>query len=943
MPSYTLEIEALGIYTTNTPFLEIWEDGVLHSSHSISSLGSSMSLSISYGGSLPSSLELRFDDGFSEPSRRIEIQSVKINNKYVNVNNFLSADSLTKGQGATLDMTNADFLFDASEPASSEFTTGATLTLTGGADVSRLNLSTSDHVFDALGGRDIIYLGSGNDKVSGNTGNDVIYGGQGHDLLFGSDGDDILYGEEGDDRIFGGLNNDRIHGDEGNDEIHGGAGNDRLNGNDGDDIITGGTGADRLNGGIGADYLFGDGGADTLMGGAGNDSIDGGAGNDLAYGGNGNDIINGGNGADILGGDRGDDIIDGGNGNDQIFGGADDDTLSGGAGNNILRGGSGNDIIYGVSATDSASVTASDGVLINSQTFTFDSGFEGWAYYDSFFGGGNAAYTDGVHTSSEGGESNGAIELISGGVDNSTRSFLANGIERDFTKTSATSDAFIEFSFRMVHDEEFDDYDFYNLFYQINGATANDMFQFQAYDNDGGDKDTGWQTFRLELGQLSAGTHTISLGGFLYEKDSVLEESRIFLDDITWGEIDTGSTTGRTNTFYAGAGNDTLYGSSETDIFIFETAHAFSGVTQIEKFDGSDLDTIDISELLLGFDPFAQDITNYVRTVNSGSNTLLQIDTDGLAAGSGFTTIAEIHDINDIDVLTFAKSGNLDVGTDLTGYGETPGTARSINVGESQSYYVGEGVGEEDFWFGVDLVAGTEYVIWARGSMTEGGSNIDPLINGIYASDGVTSVSGGDDDGGVWYDSRLYFTPGSTDRYYIDTGAYNDQGSIKLHVYEAGNIYSSGWGSQTHNGTANSDWFDSGQDDDILYGNGGNDFLWGEAGDDDLYGGTGADVLFGGNGADDFFFTSTDAIDEIIDFETEDGDRLDISNILVGFGGGDDIDDFVLFTTTADGDTMMSVDVNGTVGGVNFVDVAVLLGNTGEVVQTLYDNGDIVV
>ncbi len=140
MPSYTLEIEAFGVFATNMPSLEIWEDGVLDSTHPISSNGSTFSATISYGGLLPASLAFTFNDGFAANGRTIEIRSVKINNQYVNTGNYLSSDSLTKGQSATVDIDSinthdSDFIFDSSDPAASEFTTGATETFTAGNDI----------------------------------------------------------------------------------------------------------------------------------------------------------------------------------------------------------------------------------------------------------------------------------------------------------------------------------------------------------------------------------------------------------------------------------------------------------------------------------------------------------------------------------------------------------------------------------------------------------------------------------------------------------------------------------------------------------------------------------------------------------------------------------------------------------------------------------------
>lgn len=183
MPSYTLEIQAFSFYTSNMPSLEIWEDGVLDSTHSISSSGSTISVVINYGGTLPTSLALTFNDAFAANGRSIEIRAVKINDQHVNIGNYLSSNSLNKGQSATVDVANSSFLFDESEPALSEFTMGATQTLTTGDDSLRLSLSSDNQIFDALAGRDVIFLGSGHDKVNGNAGDDIIRGNAGDDLL----------------------------------------------------------------------------------------------------------------------------------------------------------------------------------------------------------------------------------------------------------------------------------------------------------------------------------------------------------------------------------------------------------------------------------------------------------------------------------------------------------------------------------------------------------------------------------------------------------------------------------------------------------------------------------------------------------------------------------------------------------------------------------------
>ena len=352
MPSYTLELDLYGNYTTDMPGFEIWTDGVLDSSYSISSSGTSISITVTYGGTLPSSLEFRFNDALPEGGRTIDIRNVRINGRSVNDQNYLSSDTLINGGNATVDITNGDFIFDQSEPDPTLFTTGATQTFTVGNDKFRKFTTPTDETFDMLAGHDRALLSGGNDTVSGGAGNDIIHAGAGDDLIYGAADHDRLFGGAGNDTLYGGSGNDRVNGGLGNDEIHGNDGNDRLNGNDGDDIITGGIGDDVIGGGNGVDYLFGDGGADTLIGGNGDDTLDGGADNDLLHGGAGNDILSGGTGLDTIYGALGNDEIHGNEGNDTLYGQAGADTIYGGDNNDEIHGGTENDTIHGDGGQD---------------------------------------------------------------------------------------------------------------------------------------------------------------------------------------------------------------------------------------------------------------------------------------------------------------------------------------------------------------------------------------------------------------------------------------------------------------------------------------------------------------------------------------------------------------------------------------------------------------
>ncbi|MGY4012474.1 T1SS-143 repeat domain-containing protein [Aeromonas molluscorum] len=79
-----------------------------------------------------------------------------------------------------------------------------------------------------------------------------------------------------------------------------------------------------------------------------------------------------------------------------------------------------------------------------------------------------------------------------------------------------------------------------------------------------------------------------------------------------------------------------------------------------------------------------------------------------------------------------------------------------------------------------------------------------------------------------------------------------------------------------------------------LHGSGGDDHLVGSQGDDILYGGAGSDILTGGLGSDTFAWTLPDAgsasqpaVDTITDFNLQQGDRLDLSDMLGGVSGSD--------------------------------------------------------
>jgi surface adhesion protein len=97
---------------------------------------------------------------------------------------------------------------------------------------------------------------------------------------------------------------------------------------------------------------------------------------------------------------------------------------------------------------------------------------------------------------------------------------------------------------------------------------------------------------------------------------------------------------------------------------------------------------------------------------------------------------------------------------------------------------------------------------------------------------------------------------------------------------------------------------------DLLDGGKGNDILLGGTGNDTLIGGQGNDILIGGSGADTFVWKAGDTGNDVIkDFNANEGDRIDLRDLLQGETGST-IDNF-LKITTVDGTSSLQVSSAG--------------------------------
>jgi Ca2+-binding RTX toxin-like protein len=127
-------------------------------------------------------------------------------------------------------------------------------------------------------------------------------------------------------------------------------------------------------------------------------------------------------------------------------------------------------------------------------------------------------------------------------------------------------------------------------------------------------------------------------------------------------------------------------------------------------------------------------------------------------------------------------------------------------------------------------------------------------------------------------------------------------------------------GNETVTGGAGDDIMFGGTGVDTLYGDAGNDTLLGGTGADIIIGGTGSDVMYGDTGGDTFKWNLGDTGNDFInDFENgaaATSDKLDLSDLLVGESStAESLDDYLDFSASTGGGTLITVDTNGTATG----------------------------
>jgi len=797
-------------------------------------------------------------------------------------------------------------------------------------------------------------------EIRGSNSADNVTGTQDDDVITGRDGNDVLNGGLGDDTLNGGNDDDVLNGGLGNDTLRTSAGMDTLNGEDGDDIfiVSGGEGRDdTFNGGAGTNLIRNLGtGSLTFNSGStfnnineidangariqvdANSIIDfsniitstnvqhirgSSAGGETITGTQDDDLIYGFNGDDILNGDLGNDTLEGGNDNDTLNGGLGNDTLRGGAGIDILNGEDGDDIFRtgGVEGLD-----------------------------DTYNGGiGNDIIRN---------TGTGTMRFNSGSTFNSIEEIDANGgrlqVDTDQTVdfssiTTATNVLHIRGTStggETITGTQDDDLIYgFNGDDILNGSFGNDTI------NGGNDNDTLSGGMGNDVLNGNNGIDTVdysNAGAFVNVNltSGTAADGDGGTDTLNTIENITGSDFGddligdaNANVISGGLGNDFITSGGGIDVFNGDdgidtvdysgasSAADINLATGIVSDDGNgSTDTISTVENIIGTD-FDDTITGDGEmnvldgglgddTINAGAgNDVLNggggadilnggLGNDTINSNSSATLTAAISQIltDNVGVVYSAETNSFyqHITTNATWTTANTAANAATLTGLSDTGYLAVVTSESENDFIFSFAGGNR--LWIGGS--------DASSEGTWS---WTNTSGGPESGVEFWSGGA--GGGATNGHYSNWVAGDPSNGSAAWDYTEFRADGTWWSNAS---TANFDYIIEWDADELLS----------TVDRVTLNGGEGTDTLYGDAGLDIFDFDTTDALDIVENFDALGHDAIDISDILSGYDSlTSDINDFVTLSESG-GNTTLTIDANGAVGGASYIDTVQINGVT---------------
>ncbi len=168
----------------------------------------------------------------------------------------------------------------------------------------------------------------------------------------------------------------------------------------------------------------------------------------------------------------------------------------------------------------------------------FDTGADGFVYVDDAFRATRQpAYASGTRLAT-GGFSGGGLNVVLGGLNNDDILNMSGGWRRSFNlATSRRSSASLRVKLNQSPPYESDEFSQALLAIDsrlVSQVAGRDYLTRIVGNGEGGSAITsGWIKITVDLGVLSAGTHTLTIGGFNNKKTFNNERTDVFIDDVS--------------------------------------------------------------------------------------------------------------------------------------------------------------------------------------------------------------------------------------------------------------------------------------------------------------------------------------------------------------------------------------------------------------------------
>lgn len=166
----------------------------------------------------------------------------------------------------------------------------------------------------------------------------------------------------------------------------------------------------------------------------------------------------------------------------------------------------------------------------------FNAGVDGFSYVDDAFGTSQPNYARGYYSRSGAFGGGGGLMVKLGGRNNADIRGMSGGWRRSFALAEARQ-VVLTMRFRLAQRSGYEADEFSTALLSVDGnlvGQSGDEFlaKIVGDGNGGGTQSTGWIAVVLDLGVLSAGDHTVIIGGFNNKKTASNEVTFVRIDDV---------------------------------------------------------------------------------------------------------------------------------------------------------------------------------------------------------------------------------------------------------------------------------------------------------------------------------------------------------------------------------------------------------------------------